>query len=70
LKSLLVRGVQRGPHVRATFFMGNKGCTRANLGTIAFHEDEFGPFCEALYMGAGEIEDLEVEIQAKGEEDD
>ena len=56
--------------MRATFFMGNKGCTRANLGTIAFHEDEFGPFCEALYMGAGEIEDLEVEIQAKGEEDD
>lgn len=70
MKSLLVRSVLQGAHVRATFFMGNSGQTRANLGTIAFREDEFGPFCEALYMGAAWVDDLEVEIRAKGEESD
>ena len=69
MKKLKVKGELKGVHVETRIFMGESGGTLANLGTLRFREGEFGPFCEALYMGAAWVDDLEVEIRAKGEVD-
>lgn len=69
MKRLVIKSKVEGGHVKARLFMGPVRGALANLGTIVFAEDEFGPFCEALYMGAAWVDDLEVEIEARGEDE-
>lgn len=58
-----------GTHVKARIFMGENKGAPGFLGTLVFREEEYGLFCEALYLGAGFQDDVDLEIEARGEND-